>query len=116
MLCSSVLEYVEDLEGALDWLVERVKPGGTLLVSMPNGASLYRKAERLAFRLTGRPRYYANVRHLPLVATFEGRLQNRGLVIGETRTYAGPAVIRKLMGAQRSGTLFVVAATRGSAR
>ena len=44
ILCSSVLEYIDDLDGALDWLAARLAPGGVLLVSMPNGRSFYRRA------------------------------------------------------------------------
>lgn len=112
VLCSSVLEYVDDLDGALGWLAAKLKPGGTLLVSMPNGASLYRKVERLAFKLTGRPRYYAHVRHTPMAVDFQSRLEDRGLTVCETRHYAGPAVLRKLLGSHRGSNLFVVAATR----
>jgi 2-polyprenyl-3-methyl-5-hydroxy-6-metoxy-1,4-benzoquinol methylase len=59
ILCSSVLEYVEDSWSAFDWLSQSLTPGGTILFSMPNGSSLYRHAERWLFRLTGRPRYSA---------------------------------------------------------
>ncbi|MDH3740626.1 MAG: class I SAM-dependent methyltransferase [Hyphomicrobiales bacterium] len=114
ILCSSVLEYVDDLDGALDWLITKLKPGGILLVSMPNGASLYRKVERLAFKLTGRPRYYAHVRHVPMAAEFGLRLNGRELAVLETRHYAGPAMVRKLLGPHLGGNLFVVAAGLGT--
>ena len=48
VLCSSVLEYVDDLSGSLDVLADLVGPGGHLIISMPNPASLYRRAERVA--------------------------------------------------------------------
>jgi 2-polyprenyl-3-methyl-5-hydroxy-6-metoxy-1,4-benzoquinol methylase len=88
ILCSSVLEYVPDLNSTLEWLIRRLLPGGVLLVSMPNGQSLYRKLERLAFRATGLPRYYAFVKHLPRPAEFAEALESRGLVVVDLRYYA----------------------------
>jgi 2-polyprenyl-3-methyl-5-hydroxy-6-metoxy-1,4-benzoquinol methylase len=62
VICSSVLEYVPDVPGAVRVLASLVDAGGHLIVSMPNPRSLYRKAERLAFRLSRRPAYYRHVR------------------------------------------------------
>jgi 2-polyprenyl-6-hydroxyphenyl methylase/3-demethylubiquinone-9 3-methyltransferase len=120
ILCSSVLEYVENLDGALGWLAERLAPEGVLLVSMPNGRSCYRWAERAAFRVTGRPRYLAYVRHFPSVAQFRERLRRHGLEPRETAFYAAPAWLRRF--ASRSGwservePLFVMAARREGSR
>jgi 2-polyprenyl-6-hydroxyphenyl methylase/3-demethylubiquinone-9 3-methyltransferase len=101
ILCSSVLEYVEDLDAALDWLAARLAPGGALLVSMPNGGSFHRRAERIAFRLLGRPRYYAFVRHAPTPAQFAWTLRRCGLPPVFTEFYAGPAPLRRLSSCPR---------------
>lgn len=95
ILCSSVLEYVEDIDAALDWLAARLAPDGALLVSMPNGGSIYRRVEKIAFRFVGRPRYYAFVRHAPTVAQFERLLGRHGLQAVSTEFYAGPAALRR---------------------
>jgi len=118
ILCSSVLEYVEDLGGALDWLVARLAPGGALLVSMPNGHALYRRLERLLFLLMRRPLYYAFVRHVPRAGEFEALLLARGLRAADLRYYAGPRVLRRLAPAEQWAetveNLFVIVARKGS--
>lgn len=114
VLCSSVLEYIDDIDAALDWLAARTARGGVLIMSLPNGRSLYRKAERLAFRLSGRPRYYAHVRHMPLPEAVDAMLEHRGFVIEQRRTYAGAPLIagpaRRLGRPDLADNLLVVAA------
>lgn len=61
VLCSSVLEYVPDLDRAIARVAMLVREGGTALVSLPNPRSLYRRVEQLAFRATGRPGYRRHV-------------------------------------------------------
>ena len=116
ILCSSVLEYLEDWWSAFDWLAAALAPGGTILFSMPNGNSLYRRAERVVFRLTGRPAYYRHVRTVPRLAEVEHGLHQRGFVVDESRFYAGAPVLsptlRAFCLARYSDTLFVVAARR----
>ena len=116
ILCSSVLEYVEDWWSAFHWLGSALAPGGTILFSMPNGQSLYRRAERAVFRLTGRPAYYRHVRAVPRLADIERGLHQRGFVLDDSRFYASAPVLspvlRPLGLACYSDTLFVVAARR----
>ena len=88
ILCSSVLEYVEDYWASFDWLAAALKPGGVILFSMPNGASFYRKAERLAHAITGRPAYYAYVKNTPRAEDFENGLSKRGFRITSLQYYA----------------------------
>jgi 2-polyprenyl-6-hydroxyphenyl methylase/3-demethylubiquinone-9 3-methyltransferase len=87
IMCSSVLEYIADPDALLKRAFRALKPGGTVLVSVPNGASLYRRLERLAFRVAGRPRYYAVVRTVENRAAMEGRLRSAGFATTETCLY-----------------------------
>jgi 2-polyprenyl-6-hydroxyphenyl methylase/3-demethylubiquinone-9 3-methyltransferase len=80
VLCSSVLEYVPDLDGALRVLDRLVAPGGHLIVSMPNPRVPYRRLERIVFRATGRPAYLAHVKHMIGVAQLVDRLPRLRLV------------------------------------
>ncbi|WP_312796854.1 class I SAM-dependent methyltransferase [Tianweitania sp.] len=116
ILCSSVLEYVDDWWSAFDWLATAVAPGGTILFSMPNGQSLYRRAERAVFRLTGRPAYYRHVRAVPVLFDVERGLHQRGFVLDDSRFYASAPVLSPVLRpfglARYSDTLFVVAARR----
>ena len=118
ILCSSVLEYVEDHWRAFEWLAGALKPGGVVIFSMPNGSSCYRKLEKLAFRLTGRPGYYANVRHVPTAAAIRSGLAARGFEVLATRYYAASplfsALARPLGRPQLGDNLFVMAVRRAA--
>ncbi len=90
VLCSSVLEYLPDLEEELARLTALLRPGGRLIVSLPNGRSYYRYFEGWAYRLTGRPRYYKHVNHVPSSTEVRDILKKLGFVILETVYYADP--------------------------
>lgn len=100
-LCSSVLEYCEDLDASLAWLRHRLATQAVLLVSMPNGDSLYRRAERVLFGLTGRPAYYATVRHVITPRAMQHRLQASGFEPFAMQTFAAAPVISRPMRALR---------------
>jgi SAM-dependent methyltransferase len=48
-----VLEYLDDPWRLLEMLADVLKPGGSLIISVPNRASLLRFAERIVFRNPG---------------------------------------------------------------
>lgn len=48
IVAGEVLEHVEPLEPTARWLAERLRPDGTLLVSLPTENALYRLGRRLA--------------------------------------------------------------------
>jgi 2-polyprenyl-6-hydroxyphenyl methylase/3-demethylubiquinone-9 3-methyltransferase len=117
VLCSSVLEYLEDYWQAFDWLAALLKPRGRLIFSMPNASSLYRQAEAAVFRLTGRPAYYAAVKSVPPpTAVLEG-LRSRGVKVPEIRFYGAAPLMSswaRPLGLRRfADTLFVVVCERG---
>jgi 2-polyprenyl-3-methyl-5-hydroxy-6-metoxy-1,4-benzoquinol methylase len=116
ILCSSVLEYVEDFWRSFDWLAAALKPNGVLAFSMPNGVSLYRKAERIAFRLTERPAYYAHVRHVMSLRQVSDGLAARTFEVAATQYYAATpglsAIVRPIGRPDLADNLFVVACRR----
>jgi len=66
VLCSSVLEYLDDPFGCLREFARVVRSGGTLIVSVPNCRSILRRAQSIEFRLTrllGRPGSPAYMRY-----------------------------------------------------
>jgi 2-polyprenyl-3-methyl-5-hydroxy-6-metoxy-1,4-benzoquinol methylase len=113
VLCSSVLEYVDDYWRAISWLAMSLSPTGVLVFSMPNGSSLYRKAERIVFRLTGRPVYFSHVRNVPRFDEVRAGLAARGLEVLARSYYAATPLLSPL--ARRANlpeladNLFVVA-------
>lgn len=65
VLCSSVLEYSDTPESCLAEIARVTKPGGRLLISVPNAESMARAGLRVSFLLTNRigtprPRYMAH--------------------------------------------------------
>ncbi|URW74458.1 methyltransferase domain-containing protein [Sphingomonas donggukensis] len=115
VMSSSVLEYLPDLEGEVARLARLLPVGGRLLLSLPNAASRYRRIERLAFRLTRRPRYYAHVRSLATEAEMRDIFARCGLEMIETTDYAvppGPAWLRRALGLDRGGQMLLVAVGR----
>jgi SAM-dependent methyltransferase len=116
IISSSVLEYLDDPWRAVDALTAHLAANGVLLLSVPNGDSLHRKAEALAYRFTGRPRYYAHVQYVPKASAFKAGLVERGFQI-ETLQYYGPAPVLSGLGrpfglSQSTDTLFVLAARK----
>ena len=93
ILCSSVLEYVDDLWGSIQRMNELLAPGGVLLLSLPNARSWYRKLERSIFRVIGRPRYFGYVRHLAEFVSMRRGLCARGLDVVEVRFYGSPPFV-----------------------
>lgn len=43
VLCMGVLEYLDDAEGAVDEMVRATRPGGLVVMTLPNSASPYRR-------------------------------------------------------------------------
>lgn len=116
ILSSSVLEYVEDMQSVLSNFARLLKPGGKLIISMPNARSRYRKLERLAYRLTGRPKYYRHVHHVLTTEAMTSHLMAAGMaLITEPVFFAEPpvpAILRGLLGgSQQRKTLFLLVAS-----
>ncbi|WP_066823916.1 class I SAM-dependent methyltransferase [Sphingomonas mali] len=115
-LCSSVLEYLPDLATEITRLAALLRPGGRLILSLPNGRSHYRRFEALAWRLTRRPRYYRHVRHVPASTEVREILRRLGLNVLETVYYADPPLprfVNHLVGGPRyRKTMFAMVAAR----
>jgi 2-polyprenyl-3-methyl-5-hydroxy-6-metoxy-1,4-benzoquinol methylase len=113
---SSVLEYVEDLDSALVAHAAMLKPGGTLIVSMPNGSSLYRAAEKVTFALSGRPGYLRYVHHMPRPHDCATRLRALDLQPVSITTYGAAPLVGGAMRRIRLGghfdTLVAIAARK----
>jgi 2-polyprenyl-3-methyl-5-hydroxy-6-metoxy-1,4-benzoquinol methylase len=110
VLSSSVLEYLPDLEGEVGRLVRLLRPGGRLILSIPNRDSIYRRVESLAYRLTGRPRYFAHVRSMAREAELAAIFRGHGLAPVERHFYGAPPAdfVLSRLGASRSKTLMVM--------
>jgi ubiquinone/menaquinone biosynthesis C-methylase UbiE/glycosyltransferase involved in cell wall biosynthesis len=67
ILCSSVLEYLDKPEAVLQEFNRLLKPGGFLVVSLPNRAAWLRRAQNVCFRISSRLLQYAWPVYLRLV-------------------------------------------------
>lgn len=116
ILCSSVLEYLRDPATFLATCRDSLRPGGYLVVSVPNGASIYRYLERVSFALFRHPRYLAHVREIASPDREEERLREAGLH-PQRRAWFGSSPLlsyafRRVGAARFSDTLLLIVARR----
>jgi SAM-dependent methyltransferase len=96
LISSSVVEYVDDLDGILAQFSRLLKPGGALIISLPNLASLSRCFQRVKFKLTGEPEIYRHIKHFSLPLLLQLRLKQHGLSYAEAGYYTHVTRIAKL--------------------
>ncbi|MBN2294576.1 MAG: methyltransferase domain-containing protein [Pirellulales bacterium] len=97
IICSSVLEYLDDLDASLKSLFSLMKNNGVLMISMPNKQSLYRMAEPIAYKIIGRPGYYKHVKHVCTLEEIESKLKACGLDILEKQFYEQTPFLSKML-------------------
>jgi 2-polyprenyl-6-hydroxyphenyl methylase/3-demethylubiquinone-9 3-methyltransferase len=84
VVCSSVIEYIEDDLGLLKKLISALRPGGHLIVSVPHGANVFTPLEPVAhavkLRLAGKKEgHLEHTRHCYSRAVLQRQLQEMGL-------------------------------------
>lgn len=95
ILCSSVLEYLPDPEACLTEFARVLRPGGILVVSVPNGRSIIRRAQISCSRLgqlVGKNwLVYLNYsRHQYSYSEFEPMLTKPGFCLEKALSFGGP--------------------------
>jgi 2-polyprenyl-3-methyl-5-hydroxy-6-metoxy-1,4-benzoquinol methylase len=120
ILCSSVLEYVDDYERVLRQLHGLLEHGGWLVVSVPNRESIYRFGERVRkrFALTGGS-YLQYQRSQFVAVDFKSTLTGLGFRVLRDEYFALPLHRHsaRLVGQRRSrwlATLYLVALQKTS--
>jgi ubiquinone/menaquinone biosynthesis C-methylase UbiE len=83
VVCSSVLEYVDDPKAVLSGFARVTKSGGTLLISVPNARSVVRRGLRASYQVTKllghpQPGYMAHSHHQFSIAQFTTLLREQG--------------------------------------
>jgi 2-polyprenyl-6-hydroxyphenyl methylase/3-demethylubiquinone-9 3-methyltransferase len=96
IVCSSVLEYIEDLDESLEIIRQSMNKNSRLILSMPNKQSIYRKIEPLMFNLFGRPKYYKYVKNVCMLKEMEKRLKKFGFSILESKFYGETPFLSKV--------------------
>jgi 2-polyprenyl-3-methyl-5-hydroxy-6-metoxy-1,4-benzoquinol methylase len=77
IICSHVLEHVHDPQDMLIKLAEALKPGGTLLLSLPNATSLLRRHFGDDWRGLEAPRHLS----IPSMSQLEANLREMGFSV-----------------------------------
>ncbi|WP_050424288.1 class I SAM-dependent methyltransferase [Bradyrhizobium tropiciagri] len=117
VLCASVLEYVPSVAQCLAQIHRVLRPGGLLLVSVPNRGSLLRQSYKLAHaassRVSARPlfRYLAFSKFEASPAAMQGLLRQHGLTMLATG-FAGSPLPPALDRRPTVGTLINILARR----
>lgn len=109
ILCLGVLEYADNPAEILARFAEMLRPGGFLILSVPNRQSLLRGMEGLVHRhaawfrlvpvfrhLTGDDSYLAHQRHQFTRADLARRLQALGLQERQARFHVAPGFLEKM--------------------
>lgn len=65
ILCSSVIEYLDDMDATLRSFSEHLTPGGILILSYPNLYSPKRWLDPVAYKLIKKPRFYPYMKNKP---------------------------------------------------
>jgi SAM-dependent methyltransferase len=121
VVCSSVLEYVESPLRVLCELARVLRPGGRLLVSLPNRRALLRRALKMThwtsqkLGLAPWPRWLALSRHAYTQPEFARALGATPLEVRAWRYY-GPGLPPLLADTRYGGTLLLFACVKGAAR
>jgi SAM-dependent methyltransferase len=116
LLCSSVLEYVENPERCLKEFARVIRPGGRLVVSVPNTTSVIRRGQvavHAAGRIMGRPwlRFLDYSRHEYSARTFGDVLAAHGFAPERVFSFGSP-IPRWLQRRAWAGSLLMFRAVR----
>lgn len=117
LLCSSVLEYVDDLESVVRSFAMLAQPGATLLVSFPNRTAAYRHYERVRRYFPLRANSYLKYqRHVLSEHDARALLNQCGFLTQQVQYYGQPPMKRLFgHGPDRfTKTLFLVTARRAA--
>lgn len=118
ILCSSVLEYLKAPERLVANFARWLKPGGKLLVSVPNRNSFLRRMQKISYALTKtftstpRPAYLAYSQQDYSTAALRNMLERNGFSLQQTIHFGTPSQFR-LPECSLSSPLILAVAQRG---
>ena len=121
ILCSSVLEYLDEPKQCLEEFHRVLRPRGVLLLSVPNRHSVIRRAEKLSLRLSKEflkrpwPEYLLWSRNEYSLQAIVAVLAGCGFELRK-REYYAPGVPRLLSRTIAVGSLILALAVRGPLR
>ena len=92
-----MLEYVDNLGETLTVFHDLLHAHGLLVFSLPNASSAYRRVERLIFRVSRRPRYYRDVKHIETLPRTIDMMEPLGFAIEDYQFYADRKLISRVI-------------------
>jgi 2-polyprenyl-3-methyl-5-hydroxy-6-metoxy-1,4-benzoquinol methylase len=87
VVCSSVLEYVDDFKKNFSILCNLLNENGVIIFSLPNGVSFYRNLESFLSSVFGYPRYFSLVKNLFAIEKTSSLLSELQFEILEEKYY-----------------------------
>jgi len=116
VLCSSVLEYVDDPRACLAELARVLRTDGLLLLSVPNRESVIRRAQVACYRFGARTGqnwflFVRHSRHEYSVGEFTRLLSESGLVAEKVLAFGSP-LPRPVQRLRRAGSLLMFMARK----
>lgn len=97
VLCSSVLEYVDDFWRVFDCISRLLNIGGIMIFSVPNRKSIYRKFEKFSFSISGSPKYFAFVNNVFDINSLVTGVSGRGFDLIESGFFSKTPLLSKIM-------------------
>lgn len=88
IISSSVFEYLDDIETALQLVSRLLRPEGLLMLSFPNKKSVFRIMERLSYFFMRRPAYLKHVKNILTPEVLTKKLNKNKLKIINCIYYA----------------------------
>jgi 2-polyprenyl-3-methyl-5-hydroxy-6-metoxy-1,4-benzoquinol methylase len=88
VISSSLLEYLDDYDKTIIMVKELLKADGIFIASIPNKKSMYKKFERLIFRLIGKPLYLKYTKNHFTKEEFIFSVSDKGFVYLESEYFA----------------------------
>ena len=114
IICSSVLEYVEDIDDSLRLIKSSMNKNGLFIFSMPNKQSIYRKYEMFKVKHLGQKAYYTNLNNICTLQEIKYKLNSHGFSVKEHRYYGKTLLLsdifRRIGISRYSDNLFVIVA------
>lgn len=112
IIASSVLEYVKPLEETITSLKKHLKKEGFFIFSLPNNQAVYRKIEKIFFRITGKPAYLNYVHHSPSIRKIKDQLAKKDFQYISHQYFAGnnflSKILRKVLPSKYATNLVVI--------
>ena len=96
VFCSSVLEYIDDIDKVFMSINKLLKNDGVLIFSIPNRKSIYRKIEKIIYTLIGIPKYYQHVKTISDIKDIRNSLNNYGFDLVGHEYFAKTPIISKI--------------------